>query len=222
MKVLVVGMSPLPWKFYQALQSKYFLHVRSVQKPFLSAIAKQKYDATIIWSEKLSPLYTKKLITHLHLEFPALKTLVLGNHLSSPQRAELLQAGAKDCMSDAVCVQELLARVHNAQDDRQSTTATVFSYGGFEFKFKEKLASFGHTLIPLNKKEIRLLSVLLQKPNQVVSSSALYAVVWNGSPPASNSLEVYMSNLRRKLEKPFGLRLFTTFKGRGYGVIVKT
>jgi DNA-binding response OmpR family regulator len=220
MKVLVVGMTPLPWKYYQALQSKHALQVSSVQKPFFKKIAKQGFDTTIIWSDKLSPLYTKKLCTHLHREFPALKTLVLGNHFSSLQRAELLLAGARDCMPDSVCTKELLARVRNAHAAAgQHLQPPVFSRANFQFRFKEKLATFDQTIIPLNKKETLLLNALLQKPDHVLSPQTLYSAVWDSKPPSSNSLEVYICALRRKIEKPFGLKLLTTFKGRGYGVL---
>ena len=226
MKVLVVGMTPLPWKYHQVLQSKYVLQVRSVQKPFLDLIAQQQYDTTIIWSEKLSVLFTKKLLSHLNQEFPSLKTLVFGNHFSSLQRAELLSAGAKDCIPDSVCTQELIARIRNVKNisgqltSKHLTKQAIFTHGNFQFDFKKKLAIYHHTSIPLNKKETLLLSTLLRKPNQIFSSQTLYNIIWNNTLPSSNSLEVYLCSLRRKIEKPFGIKLFTTFKGRGWAVII--
>jgi DNA-binding response OmpR family regulator len=126
-------------------------------------------------------------------------------------------------MPDSVCTQELLIRLHNANKSIAQTEPliAVFARGKFRFDLQTKIATYNQVPIPLNKKETQLLVTFLQNPNRIFSAASLYNLIWQRtSYPTSNSLEVYMSSLRHKIEKPFGLALFTTFKGRGYGVLI--
>ena len=178
MKVLVVGITPLPWKFYQALQKKHVLSVHSIRKPFLKLIAQHQYQTTIIWSESLSLAFTKKLLFQLRENFPSLNILILSNPLTSLQRAELLSAGAKDCLSNSVCTQELLARLSNISHTKNSKqNSAIFSYKDFRFEFEKKQATYKKTIVHLNKKEALLLSTLLSRPNYVFSFQTLFSVL---------------------------------------------
>lgn len=144
----------------------------------------------------------------------------MGGKLTSPQRAQLLEAGARDCLSHTVCSAELLARIMLAGGESATTANnTCFECGDFRFEFGENIASYLGVVIPLNKKEALVLETLLQTPSKLVSKMTLYNQVWGPDElPNSNSLEVYMSSLRRKIERPFGFKLIKSVKGLGYRV----
>ncbi len=71
----------------------------------------------------------------------------------------------------------------------------------------------GH-LIKLTASEGALLRCLLQRRGQIVPKETLEDCLHGGT--ESNKVEVYLCFLRRKLERPLGLRLITTVRGVGY------
>ena len=71
--------------------------------------------------------------------------------------------------------------------------------------------------ISLTPKEFSLLEYLLRNPNRVLGRTAIAEQVWDvdiGSD--SNVIDVYISTLRRKVDKPFDKKLIHTVVGTGY------
>lgn len=65
--------------------------------------------------------------------------------------------------------------------------------------------------------ELKLLTTLMENAGKVVPSETLIAVGWGGILPHSNSLDVHIGRLRRKLEpKPSGPVFIRSVKGLGY------
>lgn len=220
MKILVVGMSPLPIELEEALASKCVVTTCTLRQNLLFQIATQQFDCVLIWSEKISYLILKKIVKHLLGRFPSLKILVCGCAYSSPERAMILMEGVKDCVASSIGAAELIAKVTIiAQSDQAVDHKAVFTAGDFSFNFIQNLASYRGVVIPLNRKESLMLNTLLRHRNNILSKQMLYDLIWDSaSTPTSNSLEVYVSSLRRKIEKPFGLKLIETVKGVGYRV----
>jgi two-component system response regulator MprA len=72
-------------------------------------------------------------------------------------------------------------------------------------------------LLDLTRTEYELLELLLEHPNQVLTRDQIYEAVWGyDSALASNSLEVYVGYLRRKIEIGERTRLIHTVRGVGY------
>ena len=77
--------------------------------------------------------------------------------------------------------------------------------------------------IELTRTEYLLLELLLTHPRQVLTRSAIFEHVWGYDFGAtSNSLEVYIGYLRRKLDKPYGRVTFETIRGAGYRLVGST
>jgi len=219
MKILVVGVSPLPAILQQALTKRCLITTCSPKDNLLSIIATKEYDCLLIWSEQISYLTLKKIVKHLLARFPSLKILVCGQTYSSPARAMMLMLGVKDCIAGRICPDELIAKLALVCQNGQAEQKTIFTKEDFAFDFTQDLASYRGVPIPLNKKESLILGALLRRRNSVLTKQLLYNLVWSSaSPPTSNSLEVYISSLRRKVEKPFGLKLIESVKGVGYRV----
>lgn len=179
-------------------------------------MAENKQQILLIWAEQVSLLFLKKFLATVEQRFPLLIPVVLGGGFSSRKRAEILGAGARECLAQTVSTDELTARMALLAGKHLSAPAH-FQHGKFLFTYGENIASYNDILIPLNKKEALLLETLLKASPKLVSQPALISHLWNETePPSSNSVEVYMSRLRRKIEKPFGLKLFETVKGLGY------
>ncbi len=73
------------------------------------------------------------------------------------------------------------------------------------------------TIIHLTAKEFQLLEYLLRNKNRVVSRSDIAISVWDiDFDTNTNIIDVYISYLRNKIDKKFGLKLVRTYVGMGY------
>ncbi|HKC88329.1 MAG TPA: winged helix-turn-helix domain-containing protein, partial [Blastocatellia bacterium] len=71
--------------------------------------------------------------------------------------------------------------------------------------------------ISLTAKEYALLEFLARRAGQLVSRSEIAAHVWDDSfDPFSNTIEVYMNRLRRKIDDAHTVKLLHTRRGEGY------
>jgi two-component system copper resistance phosphate regulon response regulator CusR len=69
----------------------------------------------------------------------------------------------------------------------------------------------------LTAKEYALLEYLVRRAGQLVSRSEIAAHVWDDSfDPFSNSIEVYMNRLRKKIDEDHSIKLLHTRRGEGY------
>jgi DNA-binding response OmpR family regulator len=75
----------------------------------------------------------------------------------------------------------------------------------------------GELRIELTPKEFQLLEYLMQNAGQVVSRAMITEKVWGyGFESYSNSIDVHVNNLRRKVDRDYEPKLIHTVKGIGY------
>ena len=130
-------------------------------------------------------------------------------------RVRGLDAGADDYLCKPFDFDELLARVR-ALVRRRRGTGTLLAHRDVRLDLATGRADRDGHPIELTPKEQDLLSFFLRNPNRVLSRSRIYEQVWDESfDGLSNTLEVHVMELRRKLEA-HGARLIHTLRGRGY------
>ena len=77
----------------------------------------------------------------------------------------------------------------------------------------------GGKLISLASKEFAVLECLMREPERVLSRTQIAEHVWNYDVfNQSNVVDVYIRNLRRKIDDPFELKLLHTIRGSGYRI----
>lgn len=138
-------------------------------------------------------------------------------------RAELsdrvagLDAGADDYLSKPFALEELLARLR-ALLRRTSLAANddVLRVADLSLDPAAREVRRGSNRIELTKTEFALLELLMANAGIVLLRSQIYERVWDYDfGPTSNSLEVYVGYLRRKLGEP---KLIHTVRGVGYTI----
>jgi two-component system response regulator MprA len=142
--------------------------------------------------------------------------LMLTARSAVDDRVEGLEAGADDYLAKPFAVVELIARVR-ALLRRTSSGEEVLRYADLELVRQERRAKRAGQQLDLTKIEFALLELLMSHPRKVLTRDTIFWEVWGYDLAyASNSLEVYVGNLRRKTETQGGTRLIHTVRGVGY------
>jgi two-component system, OmpR family, response regulator MprA len=142
--------------------------------------------------------------------------LMLTARSAVDERVEGLEAGADDYLAKPFAVVELIARVR-ALLRRTTAGEDVLRYADLELDRQERHARRAGRQLDLTKIEFSLLELLMSHPRKVLSRDTIFWQVWGYDLAyASNSLEVFVGNLRRKTETHGGTRLIHTVRGVGY------
>ena len=131
-------------------------------------------------------------------------------------RVRGLDAGADDYLCKPFAFEELLARIRALARRQQRQPGSVLSHLDVAVDLAtHRVQRAGHVL-DLTAKEQALLVFFLRHPGEVLSRTRIYEHVWDERYDGlSNTLEVHVMELRRKLEA-HGPRLIHTLRGRGY------
>jgi two-component system, OmpR family, copper resistance phosphate regulon response regulator CusR len=133
-----------------------------------------------------------------------------------PDRVRGLDAGADDYLCKPFAFAELLARVRALARRPAWAAATALEHGDVRLDLATRRAERAGARLDLTAKEEALLVFFLRHPGEVLSRTRIYEHVWDERYDGlSNTLEVHVMELRRKLEA-HGPRLIHTLRGRGY------
>ena len=131
-------------------------------------------------------------------------------------RVRGLDAGADDYVCKPFAFEELLARVRALVRRPRGGGTTTLASGDVRVDLATRRACRGGRALDLTAKEEALLVFFLRHPGEVLTRTRIYEHVWDERyDGTSNTLEVHVMELRRKLEA-HGPRLIRTLRGRGY------
>ncbi len=127
-----------------------------------------------------------------------------------------LDAGADDYLVKKFELKELLARLRALARRRSAKTSTL-EVANLSLDTRTRVVMRGNTLVKLTAKEYAVLECLMREPNRVLSRTEIAESIWNYDIyNQSNVVDVYIRNLRRKIDDPFDLKLIHTVRGAGY------
>jgi two-component system response regulator MprA len=143
--------------------------------------------------------------------------LMLTARSETEDRVEGLDSGADDYLAKPFERQELLARIRALLRRRPPRGAASLEVGDLQLNPDTREVRRGEREIELTNREFELLEFLMRNERLVVSRERLLDEVWGYDPmAATNTIDVFVSNLRRKLEAGEEPRLLHTKRGAGY------
>lgn len=137
---------------------------------------------------------------------------------SIDDRVRGLEVGADDYLIKPFALKELAARIEALLRRSYGSEKDVLQVADLTFNLKTLKVTRANTSIKLNPTCLSILKELMAKSPAVVSRSRLETVVWNGSPPDSDSLRANLYLLRRAIDKPFDTALIKTHPGLGWSL----
>lgn len=143
--------------------------------------------------------------------------LMLTARVETEDRVTGLDGGADDYLTKPFDRSELLARIRALLRRHPPHGSALLSAGDLRLNPDTREALRGDRELELTKREFELLEYLLRNQRLVISRERLLEEVWGYDPlDETNTIDVFISNLRRKLEAGGEDRILHTKRGAGY------
>jgi heavy metal response regulator len=183
----------------------------------LAAARQEPYDVAIV-DVMLPRRDGLSLIEELRRGGVSTPVLILSARRSVDDRVRGLQSGGDDYLTKPFAFAELLARVQALV--RRATRApepTSLTVDDLVLDLLSRRVTRGGTSLDLRPREFALLEYLMRNAGRVVSKTMILSHVWDYSfDPQTNVVDVLVSRLREKIDRPFGKKLLHTVRGVGY------
>ncbi len=165
---------------------------------------------------KMSGFELVKKLRQSRVETPVLLLTAMG---STDDKVTGFEAGADDYLVKPFEFKELLVRIRAlARRGKEGTLPkTMLSFADLEMNLDAKTCTRSGKKIELTPKEFALIEYLIRNQGRVVSKTEIAEKVWDiNFDTGTNVIEVYVSYLRNKLDRPFDNKLIHTVFGLGY------
>jgi len=183
----------------------------------LAAASRGQYDVAIV-DLMLPKRDGLALIEELRGRGVTTPVLILSARRSVDDRVRGLQSGGDDYLTKPFAFAELLARVQALV--RRATRApepTTLTVEDITLDLLSRRVTRHATPIDLRPREFALLEYLMRNAGKVVSKTMILSHVWEYNfDPQTNIVDVLVSRLREKIDRPFEKKLLHTVRGVGY------
>src|SRR5436305_1497245 len=131
-------------------------------------------------------------------------------------RVRGLEIGADDYLSKPFEFKELLARVRALLRRERIHKARLIRIADLEVDVGSSVVKRAGREIPLTRREFTLLEALAVNEGRVLTRDAILERVWDDPESYSNTVDVHIAGLRRKIDAGHPVKLIHTVHGTGY------
>jgi two-component system OmpR family response regulator len=144
--------------------------------------------------------------------------LILSARRSVDDRVKGLHAGGDDYLTKPFAFAELLARVQAlVRRATRTPEPTTLNIEDLELDLLSRRVTRAGKPLDLRPREFALLEYLMRNAGRVVSKTMILSHVWEYNfDPQTNIVDVLVSRLREKIDRPFEKKLLQTVRGVGY------
>ena len=179
------------------------------------AIARERPSDLVILDVMMPGLSGFEVLQRLRAADEQLPVLMLTAKDAPADQVQGLESGADDYVIKPFTFEVLLARVHVLLRRRRLEHPQVLRFADLSLDSSSHKVYRGQREVSLTSLEFRVLQEFLIHPQQVLSKDVLLERVW-GYDFDVNVVEVYVKQLRQKLEAGGEPRLIHTIRGTGY------
>ena len=157
------------------------------------------------------------LIRSWHDQKKFMPILMLTARGTIGDRVQGLDTGADDYLPKPFSFDELLARIRALLRRPAAGAGTSYMIGDVTINSISKTVTKSGQEVHLTAKEFQLLEYLAARRGEVLSKDQLLDHVWSDdSRVQHNTVETFVANLRKKIDKPGGENIVKTVRGFGY------
>jgi two-component system OmpR family response regulator len=160
------------------------------------------------------------LIKFWHEKKQFMPILMLTARGTIGDRVQGLDTGADDYLPKPFSFDELLARIRALLRRPAAGAGTSYTIGDVTVNSISKSVTKSGRPVHLTAKEFQLLEYLAARRGEVLSKDQLLDHVWaDDSRVQHNTVETFIANLRKKIDKPGGENIVKTVRGFGYTAV---
>jgi DNA-binding response OmpR family regulator len=174
----------------------------------------EEFDLVVL-DRMLPRLSGDDLCRRLREDGSEVPILMLTARAAVGDRVEGLDLGADDYLTKPFALVELVARIRALLRRGGSATPPTLRVEDLTLDPSAHVVSRSGQEIALSAREFTLLEFLMRNAGRVVTRQSIATHVW-GSEKTSNVVEVYITYLRRKIDKEFATKLIQNVRGVGY------
>ncbi|RDE06049.1 response regulator transcription factor [Sphingomonas aracearum] len=182
-------------------------------------VAQQIAPQAVVLDRMLPELDGLALLEELRAGGADMPVIILSAIGSTDERVRGLRAGSDDYLVKPFAMSELLARLEVLfrRASHPSAVVTQLFYEDLTLDMLASRAERAGQRLQLQPRALQLLEFLLRNQGQVVTRSMILQKVWNYDfDPGTNVIDVYLSNLRKEIDRPGLIPLLHTVRGAGY------
>ncbi len=178
----------------------------------------EAFDAVILDRMLPGGIDGLRILETLRAQKNAVPVLILSALADVDERVRGLKAGGDDYLTKPFAFAELLARVNAlVRRGKGEGPVTKLTVEDLELDLLSRRVTRAGQKIALQPREFRLLEYLMRHTGQVVTRAMLLEGVWDYHfDPQTNVIDVHVSRLRQKVDKPFATALIHTVRSIGY------
>lgn len=134
-------------------------------------------------------------------------------------KIEGFSRGADDYLTKPFAFEELVARIRALTRRPKKIVEEILTVEDLSLNKDSFEVKRNHKIIKLSSKEFALLEFLMRHPGQILSKTQIINHVWNYETDIlPNTVEVYIRNLRNKIDRDYSFPLIQTIRGFGYKI----
>lgn len=184
----------------------------------LDHVTTYSYDL-IVLDLNLPGISGTDLLKHIRRSHPHVPILILTARDNIADKVKNFEAGADDYLTKPFSFAELLVRVKALLRRGPVTNSTTLRVGELELDRVVHKVKRGDKPIDLTSKEFSLLEYLMINTGRVLSRTMIVEHVWDQSfEGLTNIVDVYVRQLRKKIDEGHERKLFRTVRGVGYSI----
>ncbi len=173
------------------------------------------YDAVVL-DIMLPGMDGLEVVHELRRHGSSVPVLLLTARTATQDKVEGLDSGADDYMTKPFEAPELLARLRALTRRKGDVMLDEVSFADIRLDLATHDLSCGDSSVHLSGKEFEVMNILMSSSARVVSKQDLLSRVWGASEASENSVEAYVSFLRKKLAHIGSKVQITTLRMLGY------